>query len=129
MQLIFQEKEREAMAVMDKESYLREEFDVRERQKAELGREIEEISTQIEHTLVPAYTRLQQSNLSYRCVTPCPFSFSLLLLSYYDSDDEYTNLCNLCFLLLSIHVLLTFHVPSPSPSFIIPFIIVIAFLQ
>ena len=28
------------------------------------------------------------------------FSFSLLLLSYYDSDDDkYTNLCNLCFLL------------------------------
>jgi hypothetical protein len=72
MQLIFQEKEREAMAVMDKESHLREAFDVRERQKDELGREIEEISTQIEHTLVPAYTRLQQSNLSYRCVTPFP---------------------------------------------------------
>ena len=24
-------------------------------------------------------------------------------------DDEYTNLCNLCFLLLSIHIFLTFH--------------------
>ena len=48
------------------------------------------------------------------------------LLSYYDhddngdddndNDDEYTNLClyNLCFLLLPIHILLTFHLLSPS---------------
>ena len=36
-----------------------------------------------------------------------------------DEDDEYTNLCNLCFLLLSIHLFLTFHHPSPSASFTI----------
>ena len=43
----------------------------------------------------------------------CHSSFSLLLLSYYDSDDdndEYTNLCLFSLLpVLSIHIPLTFH--------------------
>ena len=37
-----------------------------------------------------------------------------------DDDDEYTNLYNLCFLLLSIHILLAFHLSS---SFTLPFIL------
>ena len=60
------------------------------------------------------------------------FSFSLLLLSYYDSDDghdddgddEYTNTfsasCS-----FYIYILLTFHLLSPSPSFLISLYIII----
>ena len=34
-------------------------------------------------------------------------------------DDEYTNLYISAFLLLSIHIFLTFHLPLPSPSFLV----------
>ena len=53
---------------------------------------------------------LDQGSLTKYQGMSSPLSFSLLLLSYYDTEDdsEYTNLCNLCFLLLSIHIFLTF---------------------
>jgi hypothetical protein len=45
----------------------------------------------------PFYFDRNAKSIYYRYVTPCPFFFSLLLLSYYDNDndndndDEYTN--------------------------------------
>ena len=42
----------------------------------------------------PFYFDRNAKSIYYRYVTPSPLSFSLLLLSYYDNDnDEYTNLC------------------------------------
>ena len=60
------------------------------------------------------------TSLSYRCNTMIGMHalprFSLLSLSYDDNDDEYTNLCLISLRpALSIHhILLAFHLPSPS---------------